>query len=66
MANSAPMDVTYRCVVGHEIPFERIEELTQIASLDEGASVRLCREHGAPIAVTVSRGGLLPDKAAGS
>jgi hypothetical protein len=66
MTNNDSSDLTYRCAVGHEIPSERIEELTELASLDAGASVRLCREHGAPIVVTVLRAALLPDKQDGS
>lgn len=44
----------YRCVTGHEIPPEAVAECTEVVSLDEGAVVRLCREHGAPIAIHVS------------
>jgi hypothetical protein len=45
---------TYRCVVGHEIPGPELDELTEVRSLDQGAVVRLCREHGAPIAIIVA------------
>jgi hypothetical protein len=62
MTDKVSTDLTYRCVVGHEIPSDLLEELTEVASLDAGASVRLCREHGAPIAVTVLRSSLMPDK----
>jgi hypothetical protein len=41
----------YRCVVGHDIPAVDLESLTAIRSLDEGAEVRVCVEHGAPIAM---------------
>lgn len=66
MTNNDATDRTYRCVVGHEIPSERIEELTEVASLDAGASVRLCREHGAPIAVSILHRGLPADDRDGS
>lgn len=45
---------TYQCVVGHEIPDAELDSLTEVRSLDQRAVVRLCREHGAPVAVTVA------------
>lgn len=48
---------TYTCVVGHEISSGEIEHMTHVESLDGGARVRLCNEHGAPIAETVEPGG---------
>jgi hypothetical protein len=41
----------YRCVTGHPIPAAELSALTEVWTLDEGAEVRVCREHGAPIAV---------------
>ena len=35
---------------GEEIAPESLDEKTEIVSLDAGAIVRICREHGAPIA----------------
>lgn len=46
-------ETTYTCVAGHEIPGADLQALTQIETLDAGAEVRLCREHGAPIAETI-------------
>jgi hypothetical protein len=43
----------YWCVVGHEISRERLDVETEIRTLDQGAEVRVCVEHGAPIAVTM-------------
>ena len=48
-----PRDITYHCVVGHRIEGERLEVETAIWTLDRGAEVRVCREHGAPVAITV-------------
>lgn len=45
---------TYHCVVGHSIRPERLEDETAIWILDAGARVRVCLEHGTPIAVTVA------------
>lgn len=45
----------YHCVTGHEIPRQDLDSLTEVRSLDEGALVRICREHGSPIAITVSQ-----------
>lgn len=47
-----PTSTTYRCVVGHEIPPADLDRLTDLVMLDAGARVRICREHGAPIAET--------------
>lgn len=43
----------YSCLAGHAIPADLLEQLSQEVTLDEGAVVRLCRDHFAPIAVTV-------------
>jgi hypothetical protein len=43
---------TYQCVVGHEIAAEDLDARTEILTLDHGARVRVCLEHGAPIAIT--------------
>ena len=45
-------DITYRCVVGHAVPATALDERTEVVRLDDGAEVRICREHGAPIAMT--------------
>jgi hypothetical protein len=49
---SNPREVTYRCVVGHAVPASELDRLTAVTRLDGGAEVRLCREHGTPIAMT--------------
>lgn len=46
-----PRELSYRCVVGHEIVPGELDRLTVVTSLDGGAEVRICREHGAPIAL---------------
>lgn len=43
---------TYECVVGHEIAASELDSRTEIQTLDGGARVRVCVEHGAPIAMT--------------
>lgn len=35
---------------GKEFEPDALDEMTEIVSLDAGAVVRICREHGAPIA----------------
>ena len=42
----------YTCLVGHAIPPDQLEILTELCVLDCGATVRQCREHGTPIALT--------------
>ena len=44
----------YWCVTGHELPAAELEHLTEEVSLDRGALVRICREHGAPIGTSVA------------
>jgi hypothetical protein len=44
----------YRCVTGHPIPAGALDSLTEVVSLDGGAVVRQCCEHGAPIAILIS------------
>jgi hypothetical protein len=44
-------EVSYWCTTGHPIPSEALGSDTEIVSLDRGAEVRICREHGAPIAL---------------
>jgi hypothetical protein len=44
---------TYACLVGHDIPVDELDQYTEVVILDGGARVRICREHGAPIAVSV-------------
>ena len=51
MDTSEPRELSYHCVVGHDIVTGELDRLTIVTSLDEGAEVRICREHGAPIAV---------------
>jgi hypothetical protein len=50
-----PRSVTYQCVVGHPIPEAQLEVATEIRELDDGAEIRVCREHGAPISMTIRR-----------
>lgn len=45
--------VRYRCVTGHDVPAASLDDLAEVQSLDEGARVLLCREHGAPITFTI-------------
>lgn len=40
----------YSCVVGHSVLRDALDQETEVRSLDAGAEVRICREHGAPIA----------------
>jgi len=42
----------YACVVGHEIAARDLEQQTEMHLLDQRLEIRLCRRHGAPIAVT--------------
>jgi hypothetical protein len=44
--------ITYRCLAGHDIPVVQLDESTELVTLDGGAVVRICREHGAPVSVT--------------
>jgi hypothetical protein len=44
---------SYSCVAGHPIPPDLLDQLSQELTLDGGAVVRVCREHYAPIVVTV-------------
>ena len=46
--------VTYRCLAGHEIPVAQLDEVTVLVTLDGGAVVRICRQHGAPVSVTTA------------
>ncbi|HEX8917985.1 MAG TPA: hypothetical protein VF898_05755 [Chloroflexota bacterium] len=43
--------VLYQCVVGHEIRADELDQATELTILDNGASIRICRRHGAPISV---------------
>jgi len=54
MAPSSMRIEAYSCSVGHAIPADRLEELTEVVELDTGAEVRICAEHGAPIVLTLS------------
>jgi hypothetical protein len=44
-------EIAYRCVVGHEIATRDLDRETIVTSLDGGALIRICREHGAPTAL---------------
>jgi hypothetical protein len=46
------LEIIYSCVTGHLIPDAELDRLTEVVSLDAGAQVRICREHGAPISLT--------------
>jgi len=46
----------YCCTVGHVVLREDLEQETERVQLDTGAEVLICREHGAPIAVTAPPG----------
>ncbi len=52
MTERIERDTTYHCVVGHEIPSSELDAASEVWTLDEGARVRICIEHGAPIAMT--------------
>jgi hypothetical protein len=54
MTDVTPRSKTYTCLVGHHIPEEYVERDTETRRLDSGAIVQQCKEHGAPIAVTIS------------
>ncbi|MBV9279158.1 MAG: hypothetical protein JOZ41_03670 [Chloroflexi bacterium] len=56
--------ISYACLAGHPIPDGELERLTEIAILDGGAQVRLCREHAAPIASSISPGIAMGDDGA--
>jgi hypothetical protein len=47
----AEHSVRFRCLTGHEIHPDTLGELTERWTLDGGAVVQVCREHGTPIAV---------------
>ncbi len=49
----------YSCTVGHVVPADDLEQQTQHVRLDTGAEVLICREHGAPISVTMPPGSTL-------
>lgn len=42
----------YACVAGHPISPDHLDLDTEIVLMDAGATVRICREHGCPIAIT--------------
>lgn len=46
----------FQCSVGHEIDPDRLEAETDVVRMDRGAQVRICKEHGAPIAVVLTAG----------
>lgn len=53
----------YSCTVGHVVSAGDLEQETERVWLDTGAEVLICREHGAPIAVTVPPGSSLGERA---
>jgi len=53
----------YCCTVGHVVLLEDVEHQTERVHLDTGAEVLICREHGAPIAMTLPPGGLSGQRA---
>ncbi len=52
----APRAIAYWCVAGHDIVASELENETETVMMDRGARVRICREHGAPIAWKESPG----------
>jgi hypothetical protein len=48
-----PGRTIYTCPTGHDIEAEAVRDLTEVCTLDGGAVVRLCREHGVPVALTI-------------
>lgn len=48
--------IRYTCTTGHAIPAVDLEGLSEVVSLDAGAQVRICREHGAPVRVSLPPG----------
>jgi hypothetical protein len=44
----------YVCVTGHAIPGDALDQRTEVVSLDQGAVLRQCKEHGAPVAMRVA------------
>lgn len=44
---------TYFCLAGHPVSADALDTLTEVQSLDDGAQVRVCREHGAPIGTSI-------------
>lgn len=46
----------YHCSTGHSIPAADFERLSEIVTLDGGARVRVCIEHGAPVWVVFPDG----------
>ncbi|MDQ2742022.1 MAG: hypothetical protein M3Z66_06950 [Chloroflexota bacterium] len=53
----------YSCTVGHLVLSKDLEQQTERVRLDTGAEVLICREHGAPIAVTLPPGSSLSERA---
>ena len=49
-------DVFYHCVTGHRIQKEDMKMSTDVVVLDGGATVRLCRVHGAPVSIDLPQG----------
>ncbi|GAC1473237.1 MAG: hypothetical protein PVSMB7_26950 [Chloroflexota bacterium] len=45
-------ELSYTCATGHIIARDDLERRTEVQSLDRGALVRVCREHGAPVAIS--------------
>ncbi len=43
----------FRCLTGHAIDAAELDRATEVVKLDQGAEVRICREHGAPVAQSI-------------
>ena len=52
MSEARERHTVYTCLVGHPISADQLEILTETCVLDRGATLRQCREHGTPIALT--------------
>jgi len=50
--NEAGDQTAYRCISGHEISSSKLDEESEMVVLDAGAKVRICREHGCPVAIS--------------
>jgi hypothetical protein len=44
---------SYFCLAGHPVPADALDTVTEVQTLDDGAQVRVCREHGAPIGTSI-------------
>jgi hypothetical protein len=46
-------ETKYWCLTGHVITERQLDQSTELLTLDDGAVVRVCTEHGAPLSVSV-------------